>query len=93
MLAGDDLAVTPRARELAVEIVLRPPVPVQYRPLRELVNQITVGLLPDDIRRGFGLSWDPARSLALHGGAEYLRRLVVPLVPPRLRLVPGARAA
>jgi uncharacterized protein (DUF2236 family) len=93
MLTGDDLAVTARARELAVEIVLRPPVPVQYRPLRELVNQITVGLLPDDIRRGFGLSWDPARSLALHGGAEYLRRVVVPLVPPRLRLVPGARAA
>ena len=54
------------------------------RPLLELANQITVGLLPGEIRRGYGLSWDPARSVALHGGAEYVRRVVVPLLPSRL---------
>jgi uncharacterized protein (DUF2236 family) len=93
MLEGDDLHVTPRARELAVQIVLRPPVPLRARPVLELVNQITVGLLPGDIRRAYGLSWDPARAVALHGGAEYLRRVVVPLLPERLRLAPRARAA
>jgi uncharacterized protein (DUF2236 family) len=93
MVAGDDLHVTPRARELAVQIVMRPPVPLQTRPLLELVNQTTVGLLPGDIRRQYGLSWDPARSVALHGGAEYVRRVLVPLLPARLRLAPVARAA
>jgi len=93
MLAGSDLHITPRARELAIQIVMRPPVPLRVRPLLELANQITVGLLPGEIRRGYGLSWDPARSVALHGGAEYVRRVLVPLLPERLRLTPRARAA
>lgn len=93
MLTGGDLFVTPEARELAKQIVLHPPVPVAARPALELVNQITVGLLPRDIRRAYGLWWDPVRSVALHGGAEYVRRLVVPLLPDRLRLVSSARAA
>ena len=91
MLEGGDLHVSPRARELAVQIVLHPPVPLQFRPMLELVNQVTVGLLPPDIRRAYGLSWDPVRSVALHGGAEYIRRILVPLLPPRLRLSPAAR--
>jgi hypothetical protein len=45
------------------------------------------------VRRAYGLSWDPARAVALHGGAEYLRRVVVPLLPERLRLAPRARMA
>jgi uncharacterized protein (DUF2236 family) len=86
MLASGDLHVTDRARELAIEIVLHPPVPLRARPLLELVNQITVGLLPAEIRRAYGLSWDPARSVALHGGAEYVRRVMMPLLPRRLRV-------
>jgi uncharacterized protein (DUF2236 family) len=93
MLRGGQLRVVPAARELAVQIVLKPPVPLAARPLLELANQITVGLLPRGIRREYGLRWDPARELALHGGAEYVKRVVVPLLPPRLRLVPSARAA
>ena len=93
MLGGGDLVVTPAARELAIQIVLRPPVPIAARPLLELANQITVGLLPRDIRRQYGLRWDPARAVALHGGAEYVKRVVVPLLPDRVRLTPRARAA
>jgi uncharacterized protein (DUF2236 family) len=93
MLAGPAIRVVPEARELAVRIVLKPPVPLAARPLLELANQITVGLLPAGIRRQYGLRWDPARELALHGGAEYVKRVVVPLLPERLRLVPSARAA
>src|SRR4051794_26322555 len=62
MYAGDELFVTPQARELAVEIVMHPPVPVWARGLLELVNQITVGLLPGRIRRQYGFTWDPARA-------------------------------
>jgi uncharacterized protein (DUF2236 family) len=86
MLTGGGLHVTDQARELAIEIVLHPPVPLHVRPLLELVNQITIGLLPPDIRGAYGLSWDPARSVALHGGAEYWRRVLMPLLPSRLRL-------
>lgn len=93
MLGGDELFVTPAARELAIEIVLRPPVPLTHRPVLELVNFITVGLLPSRLRRQYGLSWDPLRSLMLRGGAEYAKRMIVPLAPQRLRLVPSARPA
>ena len=56
MLEGGDLLVMPEARDLGVEIVMQPPVPLRFRPLLELVNQITVGLLPATIRRGYGLA-------------------------------------
>jgi uncharacterized protein (DUF2236 family) len=68
-------------------------VPLPMRPLRELVYQVTVGLLPAEIRRQYGLSWDPMRSVALHGGAEYVRRLLVPVLPDSVRRIPVARAA
>jgi uncharacterized protein (DUF2236 family) len=93
MLHGDDLYVTPAARELAIEIVMRPPVPLIRRPVLELVNFITVGLLPARLRRQYGLPWDPLRSLALRGGAAYAKRVLLPLAPQNLRVVPSARAA
>jgi uncharacterized protein (DUF2236 family) len=93
MLDGDALYVTDRARELAIDIVLRPPVPLHFRPLLELVNQTTVGLLPARVRSMYGFSWDPLRSVALHGGAEYVRRVLLPVLPERLSTAPVARAA
>jgi len=93
MYASGDLVVTDPARDLALDIVLNPPVPLALRPLRELVNQITVGLLPPGIRRQYGFSWDPVRSVALHGGAEYVRRVLVPVLPDRLRMIPISRLA
>ena len=91
--ASPELLVTPQARELAVDIVLRPPVPLHLRPVLELVNQITVGLLPARVREQYGFSWDPLRAVALHGGAEYVKRVVVPVLPERVRMLPLARAA
>ncbi|HVF78601.1 MAG TPA: oxygenase MpaB family protein [Solirubrobacteraceae bacterium] len=93
MLTGRDLFVTSAARELALQIVMRPPVGLAKRPVLEVVNFITVGLLPVGLRRQFGLSWDPLRSLMLRGGAEYAKRVLVPLAPERLRFVSSARAA
>jgi uncharacterized protein (DUF2236 family) len=92
MLEGDDLFVTSAARELALQIVMRPPVPLTRRPVLEVVNFITVGLLPPRLRRQFGLTWDPLRALMLRGGAEYAKRVLVPLAPQRLRFVSSARA-
>jgi uncharacterized protein (DUF2236 family) len=95
MLSGDELLVTDWARRRAREIVLSPPVPWAARPLLETLNFTTIALLPDPIREQYGFAPLPPvvlRKALVAGGAEYLRRAVIPFLPPRLRLVPGARA-
>ncbi len=96
MLEGDRLHVNDWARRRAREIVLEPPIPWVARPLLETANFITVTLLPDRIRRQYGFSPLPpllVRRALVAGGAEYVKRAVIPLLPDRLRLVPAARAA
>ena len=93
MVEGEDLHVTDAARSLAVQIVMRPPVPRRMRPVLELANQITIGLLPPRLRRQYGFAWDPVRAVAIRGGAEYAKRFVVPFLPERLRVVRSARRA
>ena len=92
MVEGEDLHVTDEARDLAVQIVMRPPVPLRMRPVLELANQITIGLLPPRLRRQYGFAWDPVRAVAIRGGAEYAKRFVVPFLPERLRVVPQRAA-
>jgi len=96
MLEGDELLVTPWARERAREIVLAPPVPWAARPLLETANFVTVALLPDRIREQYGFFPLPpvfVRKALVAGGAEYVKRAVIPFLPNRMRLVPDARAA
>jgi len=96
MLASGRLVVTDWARERAREIVLSPPVPWLARPLLEGANFVTIALLPDEIREQYGFSPLPPvllRRALVSTGAEYARRAVIPFLPRRLRLVPGARAA
>ena len=91
MFEGDELHVTPWARERARAIVLEPPVPWPVRPLVEVVNFTTIALLPDRIRREYGFSPVPptvVRKAVVRGASEYTKRLVLPLLPSRLRLVP-----
>jgi len=92
MLDGDRLHVSDWARERAREIVLRPPVPWPARPLLETANFITIALLPDQIRRQYGFSRLPpaiVRKALVAGGAEYVRRAVLPVLPNRVRLRPA----
>ncbi len=93
MLAGDVLHVSDEVRELAIQIVMNPPVPPPAVPLLKGANFATIGLLPETLRRGYGFSWDPVRGLAVRAGAEYTRRVLVPLLPSFIRHVPRARAA
>lgn len=96
MLAGDELHVNDWARTRAREIVLEPPVPAALRPVVEAVNFITTTLLPERIRREHGFRALPpawARRAIVSGGAEYVKRAVIPFLPERLRVVPAARAA
>jgi uncharacterized protein (DUF2236 family) len=89
MIAGDVLHVSEQARELGIRVVLNPPVPLLARPLLELANFITVGLLPGKIRRQYRLGWDPMRAVTLRLGAESARRLLVPVLPGRVRYRPA----
>jgi uncharacterized protein (DUF2236 family) len=96
MLEGDELVVTDWARDRARKIVLEPPVPLAARPLLETVNFVTIALLPERIRAQYRFSAMPpaiVRRALVAGGAEYIKRAVIPLLPDRLRLVPAARAA
>ncbi len=96
MLDGDRLFVTDWARRHARRIVLEPPVPWAARPLLETVNFVTIALLPDAIRRQYGFSPVPppiVRKALVAGGAEYVKRGVLPFLPERLRFAPRARAA
>jgi uncharacterized protein (DUF2236 family) len=90
MLEGDRLHVSRWARERARKIVLEPPVPWMARPLRDTVNFITIGLLPDRIRDAYGFAPIPhpiVRKALVAGGAAYIKRAVMPLLPARIRLV------
>ena len=96
MLEGDRLYVGDWARERARRIVLDPPVPWIVRPLLETANFVTIALLPDRIREQYRFAALPpaaVRKAVVAGGAEYVKRAVIPFLPDRLRLVPAARAA
>jgi uncharacterized protein (DUF2236 family) len=96
MLEGGSLVVTDWARTRARRIVLEPPVPLYVRPLVETANFVTVALLPDELRRQYGflpVPPAPLRRALVAGGAEYVKRAVIPFLPDRLRFVPAARAA
>ena len=72
MYASGELFVTPAARELAIDIVLHPPVPLHARPLRRAgqPDHGRPGCRPA-LRRQYGFSLGPAaRRVALRGGAE-----------------------
>jgi uncharacterized protein (DUF2236 family) len=85
------LDVTPEARRLACD-VLDPPVPAVLRPAVALHRLVTLGLLPPELRRGFGLAWSAGheRSFAVLAG---LLRGAVPLLPVGLRRWPHAANA
>jgi len=96
MLTGHELHVGDWARRRARQIVLEPPVRQLARPLVETVNFITIALLPDRIRREYRFMPlpPPAVSRAMIGaGALYVRRALLPLLPPQVRLMPAARRA
>jgi uncharacterized protein (DUF2236 family) len=91
MMAGDHLAITPAAREVA-RVVMRMPAPAVLRPLLAATEQVTVWLLPPRLRELYGFTWDRRRQALLEVWAAGTRR-VLPLLPPVARQTPQARAA
>jgi uncharacterized protein (DUF2236 family) len=89
-LAGD-VAVGPTARALARHI-FHPPGAAGLASVGALLEPITAGLLPPEVRRQYGYAWSPARERVLAAFAASVRG-ALPAVPPLLRIVPAARAA
>lgn len=87
MLASGRLVVTPRASELAREVILRPPLPAALLPLREAIGQLTIESLPPVLRRQFGFAPVPGRGIAVGAFARWLRA-IGPLTPAAVREVP-----
>lgn len=77
----------PGSRTVA-ETVLRPPVSSPaLRPAAELLAFVAVGLLPDAVRRGYGLPWTPAHA-AGHRAVRVWLRSVRHAMPRRFRISP-----
>jgi len=91
MLAGDTLAITEEARNVA-SLVMHMPAPPMLRPFLAGTEQVTIGILPPRLREMYGFSWDWRREALLQAWAASTRRLL-PLLPPKLREMPKARAA
>jgi uncharacterized protein (DUF2236 family) len=94
-LHDGSLWISDERRELAVRMILEPPYSGLLRaavmPVTETVRLISTGLLPPEIRRLFGFSWDPGREALLRSTLLQLRigsRFWLDAV----RLHPAARA-
>lgn len=75
------------SREVA-ETVLHPPVSSpMLRPGMDALAFISTGLLPSELRRGYGLLWTPAHAAAFAAVTRSLR-LATPGMPRRLRISP-----
>jgi uncharacterized protein (DUF2236 family) len=90
MIADRRVRVTPAAHEIAHTVLYpRPWVP---RVAWEAAHLVSIAMLPDALRRDYGLAWSPARERGVATLAAVTRR-ALPFVPRPLRFVPHARTA
>jgi len=91
MLAGDRIAVTDALRDV-VDATLRPELPFVARPLVAALNLVTVGMLPQRVRRELEVAWTPGRERLLEASRVVISRLL-PVLPRIMRDFPPARNA
>jgi uncharacterized protein (DUF2236 family) len=91
MLRGGELRATEEGRRL-VRHVLAPPLPLPLRVPTAAIRQITLALLPPEVRDLFGLRAGLGARLALAASSR-ASRLVLPVLPTSLRAFSAARAA
>ena len=90
MIGGDKIFVGSTARALAGEVLH--PKPWVLKMGGPLSSLISAGLLPEKLRRQYGLTWNQRKEKTLQLLAA-LVRAALPFVPARIRIVPQARAA
>jgi uncharacterized protein (DUF2236 family) len=90
MYASGALAVGNQARELSAA-VLAPPLTRVFPPVASWNRLISVGLLPQEIRRQYGLEWSDAHQRRFDRAVRRIRRIRQSL-PDFVALWPEARA-
>ncbi|HEY8179833.1 MAG TPA: oxygenase MpaB family protein [Candidatus Limnocylindria bacterium] len=90
MMADGTVRVDATARALAPHV--RYPKRFPPRAVWDMAHLISDSVLPEPIRRGYGIAWAPAREAGMQRLAAVSRR-VVPRLPPILRRAPQARRA
>ncbi|HET7520543.1 MAG TPA: oxygenase MpaB family protein [Candidatus Limnocylindria bacterium] len=90
LMGSGIVAVGDTARSLAPSVLH----PTRFPPAFawDLAHLVSLSVMPEPIRRGYGLSWSRARERGLQRAAALSRR-VVPHLPGWLRTMPQARAA
>jgi uncharacterized protein (DUF2236 family) len=95
-LSDGSLWISEDRREQAERMILDPPfsglMRAAFIPVTETIRLVSTGLLPPEIRRLFGFSWDPAREALLRSALLQLR-LGSRFWPDAVRLHPAARTA
>ncbi len=95
-LTDGSLWISDDRREQAERMILDPPFSGWTRaalvPVTETIRLVSTGLLPAEIRRMFGFSWDPGREALLRSALLQLR-LGTRFWPGAVRLHPAARTA
>jgi uncharacterized protein (DUF2236 family) len=86
MIAGGEVHVTPRAKELG-RLVVRPPLRLVPGPVLVPFAVVTAGLLPPALREAYGLAWGPRQQRAFRLAVAAVPRIVA-LTPPVLRVWP-----
>ncbi|HET8956757.1 MAG TPA: oxygenase MpaB family protein [Solirubrobacterales bacterium] len=95
-LTDGSLWISDERREQAERMIFDPPFSgwtrAAFAPVTETIRLISVGLLPAEIRKLFGFSWDPGREALLRSALIQLR-LGTRFWPDAVRLHPAARTA
>jgi uncharacterized protein (DUF2236 family) len=93
-LTDGSLWINEERRERAKKMLFEPPftgfMRVATTPIRETIKLISVGMLPSQVRKMLGFSWDPAREALLRSYLLQLR-LGSRFWPDAVRLHPAAR--
>lgn len=85
----DGLATTDATRAIARQILYPQNVPAWMRAVLPLARLVTVGLLPDTVRKDFRLAWNDRVQRRFDGWMRNTARLY-PLLPTRIRHAPRA---
>ena len=90
LIADGTVAVSPTARSLAPAVLYPTRFPPRF--VWDAAHLISHSVMPDPIRRGYGIAWSPRRDAGMQAAAATSRRLW-PRLPAPLRRVPQARRA
>jgi uncharacterized protein (DUF2236 family) len=88
MLASGEIVAGGRAKRLARDILY--PRPWLLRPAAPMFRLVTAGMLPEKLRNDYGLVWNRRREKNFLLVARVVRMLL-PWIPPIIRIVPNAR--